>query len=265
MNKALNIALWALGVIVLFMLLGFAESNKSEVVFNELFVNVDNSKGNFFITKKEMEEAVYNMGYQLNNDLLQDIDLKEMEHYFDNNPSIKKAEVYSSIDGVLRIDVVQRTPILRVFSRNGDSYYIDADGYLMPLSKSYTSRVMVVNGAVDAPYNVNYLHQLGKPLAEGETIKGREQLKALYNAAKIIRNNPFWKAQVAQLYINKDNDLELIPKVGDHTIVVGDPADIETRLNKLMVFYKEGLSKTGWNEYSTINLKFKNQVVCTKK
>ena len=72
-------------------------------------------------------------------------------------------------------------------------------------------------------------------------------------------------AQIEQLYVNKEFEIELIPRVGNHRIVVGDATDIKTKLDKLKVFYDKGLNKTGWNEYSVINLKFANQVVCKKR
>ena len=60
-------------------------------------------------------------------------------------------------------------------------------------------------------------------------------------------------------------DIELIPRVGNHTIVFGDANQIESKFEKLIVFYNKGLSNTGWNEYSVINLKYEGQVVCTKR
>jgi cell division protein FtsQ len=48
--------------------------------------------------------------------------------------------------------------------------------------------------------------------------------------------------------------------------VFGEAKDFEEKFEKLKTFYTEGLNKTdGWNKYSTINIKYKNQVVCTKK
>jgi len=70
---------------------------------------------------------------------------------------------------------------------------------------------------------------------------------------------------IEQLYINKKSEFELIPKIGNHTILFGDIKEMKDKFEKLIAFYKQGISKSGWNKYKTINLKFKNQVVCTKK
>lgn len=263
-NKAVNIAVWSIFSLLLVVLLGFAEKHARDVVMTNLAVNIDNSSGNFFIAKSEIEEAVQEQGYTTGEVLLNQIDVTALEHYFDRHAAVKKSQVYTTIDGQLRVDIIQRAPILRVFTGSGESYYIDANGHLMPLSKTYTSRVLVANGAIHAPYHLNY----EKPLTEAvneNTPQSRKQLKALFEAAKSIHGNAFWKAQFAQIYVNNNQEVELIPKVGNHQIVVGNLSDLDLKLNKLKVFYDEGLSKTGWNEYSVINLKFKNQVVCTKK
>ena len=86
----------------------------------------------------------------------------------------------------------------------------------------------------------------------------------LFKMANFISQDEFWNAQVSQLFVNDEKEFELIPRVGNHEIIFGEAEKIPFKFDKLMVFYKEALPKTGWNEYSTINLKFKNQIVCTK-
>ena len=81
---------------------------------------------------------------------------------------------------------------------------------------------------------------------------------------KYVDKNNFWKSQIQQIYINLDEEIELIPRVGRHKIIFGDVSDMDEKFKKLMIFYKKGLHYTGWNKYKTINLKFKNQIVCTK-
>ncbi|MEP7169164.1 MAG: cell division protein FtsQ, partial [Bacteroidota bacterium] len=79
-----------------------------------------------------------------------------------------------------------------------------------------------------------------------------------------IANDAFWNAQVEQIYVTEQSEIELIPRVGNHRIILGDASQLDEKFNKLMIFYKQGLNNTGWNNYNTINLKFTNQVVCTK-
>ena len=70
------------------------------------------------------------------------------------------------------------------------------------------------------------------------------------------------RAQVDQIYINKKGQAELIPKIGNQEILLGDFQDVEGKLEKLIAFYKDGIGYKGWKTYSTIDLRFDNQVVC---
>ena len=91
-------------------------------------------------------------------------------------------------------------------------------------------------------------------------------LDELYAMANYINADKFWKSQIQQIYINDEKDMELVPLVGNHKIIFGDTANMDVKFKKLMTFYTQGLSYTGWwNKYSSINLKYKNQIVCTKK
>ena len=92
-----------------------------------------------------------------------------------------------------------------------------------------------------------------------------QRLKDLYQLASYITNDSFLKAQIVQIYVKENGDLELVPRVGNQEILFGKATNIKERFDKLMIFYKQGLSKTGWNGYKRINLMYNNQVVCTKK
>ena len=83
--------------------------------------------------------------------------------------------------------------------------------------------------------------------------------------ALFIDDNPFWKKQIEQLYVNSKQEYELIPRVGAHLILLGEADEFDRQLDQLWAFYQQGLNNVGWNRYEIINLKFRNQIVCTKK
>jgi cell division protein FtsQ len=86
----------------------------------------------------------------------------------------------------------------------------------------------------------------------------------LYKLSTFITNNKFLKAQIEQIFVEPDGDFDLIPRVGDHTIIFGDADNMDDKFDRLFVFYRNGLSKIGWTRYNIINIKYKNQVVCSK-
>jgi cell division protein FtsQ len=58
--------------------------------------------------------------------------------------------------------------------------------------------------------------------------------------------------------------MELVPKIGKQLIIFGDAADAREKLENLATFYRKVMSQKDWDLYKTINLKYKNQVVCSK-
>jgi cell division protein FtsQ len=90
----------------------------------------------------------------------------------------------------------------------------------------------------------------------------KNNLFGIYRLAKYLNSSEFWRAQIEQVYIGKE--VELVPLAGSHIIVLGNFQDIDEKMNKLFVFYQQGLNKVGWNVYETINLNYKNQIVCSK-
>src|SRR5690606_23919582 len=79
--------------------------------------------------------------------------LKEMEKRLQENPMVREAQVYVTIDGILGARIEQRDPIGRVSLRYlGTDYYLDSDGRKMPLSAVYSARVPLVTGISESDY-----------------------------------------------------------------------------------------------------------------
>jgi cell division protein FtsQ len=174
---------------------------------------------------------------------LKDINTNAIEEAILANQLIKQADVFVTNDGSIKASIEERKPVLRVINSTGENYYIDDEGKKMPLSKCF------------APY---------LPIATG-TIKEDFARGDLYKFAVFLQNDKFWNAQIEQIIVLPNQDIELIPRVGNHRIVLGNLDGYKERLDKLLAFYRDGLNETGWNKYSVINLKFDKQVVCTKR
>lgn len=261
MNRILNISIWVLAVALIIATLVFVNISKKEITFEKPKVNIDYDTDNRFIDESDILFQVLNKedsGVLL----LSSFNVTELENKLANNHSIKDAQVYKTVDGELVINIKQRRPIVRIFPENGIGYYIDEKGALMPLSNKYTARLLVVSGDLNEPFAKRYLfnyNHLNDSLVE------KTLLDDIYKISDFIDKSEFWKAQIEQIHVDKVSGLNLIPKVGNHKIVFGGVENLEGKFEKLMIFYKKGLAKTGWNEYSEINLKYKNQVVCTKR
>jgi cell division protein FtsQ len=260
MNKILQISIWVVVLTAIIIALGFVNKSQEQTIFTKPIINIDYETENRFVNDNDILSQIIHeedTGVLL----LNQFDVTKLEKKLINNHSIKNAQVYKTIDGKLMVNVKQRRPIVRIFSNN-ESYYIDEGGVLMPLSGKYTSRTLVVSGSLDEPFGKRYQFNY-KNL--NDTLINKTLLDDIYKIANYIDESEFWKAQIEQIHVDKVYGFELVPKVGNHKIVLGGIDDFESKFEKLMIFYKKGLSKTGWNEYSVINLKYKNQVVCTKR
>jgi len=260
MNKWLNISLWAIALVLIIVVLGFVNKSKNEIVFEKPIINIDYETENRFISEDDVLSQIITKT-DTGSLLLSEFSVNHIEEKLNNNHSIKDAQVYKTVNGKLIVNVKQRRPIVRIFSKN-DSYYIDEKGRLMPLSNKYSARLLVVNGNLNEPFAKRYKFNYSNL---SDSIANKTMLDDVYKLSNYIDKSEFWKAQIEQIAVNKVSEFELIPKVGNHKIVFGEIRNLEGKFEKLMIFYKKGLAKTGWNEYSEINLKYKNQVVCKKR
>lgn len=98
--------------------------------------------------------------------------------------------------------------------------------------------------------------------------KRYEDFLKLITFVRWIEEDSFWSAEIVQIVAENASggalELELVPRSGNHTILFGSIENVEEKFDKLLRFYKEGLNNIGWESYSTINIKYDGQVVCSK-
>lgn len=181
-----------------------------------------------------------------------------IENKLNKNPYIKNAEVYRSIDGGIQAQITLKEPIARIYEKSGSSYYIDKNGEPIPLKENWTHHIMVINGEWKEPY----AERVGK--MHLEEWKQKSLLDDAAYLTEKINQSSFHKALIEQIYVNPDMEFECIPILGRSSILLGDTSNTVGKLNKLETFYREGLSYKGFNDYTQINLKYKNQIICNK-
>jgi cell division protein FtsQ len=250
--KAVLIAFtWLISISAVITLMGFIEVKKGENTCNK--VEIILSGNQFFIEKSEVDQLLSDNNGLLVGRRLANINIQKLEDKLVANPFIEYAKVYLDMNGVIHADIKQREPILRVLTYAGQDFYIDKNGLKIPLSDHFTARVLVANGAILESFN-----------NEIDTLKTKVA-KDLFATAKFIAQNELWSEQIVQIYVNDDKDMELVPRVGSQKIVFGNGDDLESKFKNLLVFYKKAIPLVGWDTYSTINLKFKGQIVCVKR
>lgn len=262
-RKVLVISAWITSIAAVMITMGFVRSEKRATVCTGIDINIADDDGLEFVTGKDVFDV---LGSSRKNPLgkrLVDINTGMLENLINANPWVAGAEVFSTIDGKLHIDIVQRKPLIRIINYKDEHFYIDDKGTFMPISGNYTAHIVAASGYIFDTYAERKIYQVNEVV--NDTLFKKPMINQLFELAGFISKDTFWNAQVEQIYVNQDQEIEVIPVVGDHVILFGSTRDMKEKFDKLMIFYKEGLSKTGWNQYSAINLKYNNQVVCTRR
>jgi cell division protein FtsQ len=226
---------------------------------------IEKDNDNSFIDEDDIIKFLKDRNDTLVNQPMKDINVYKIEQALNTHPSIAESEVAVTVNGDVSINIKQRKPIVRIINSSGESFYIDNRATVMPLADHYTARVLVVNGFIPEKYSQFYKFSVPQ-IEKDSAFKAITVIDDIYEVADYIKNDSLLNNLIIQAYINKDREIELYPAIGNQKIIFGDDNDIAEKFEKLKIFYTQGLnSVNGWNKYSVINLKYKNQVVCIKK
>jgi cell division protein FtsQ len=247
LKKRAKIALLALGLL---MALGFASRQYARVSSGTLLVRIDSVDENKFVTEAEVVSMITEIR---NADTTASpvgfVNLKELERKLRGYSFIADCQVARDLRGNLVVDVKQRKPLARVAAHKGGGFYMASNGVKMPLSARFTARVPILTGAgADSLYHDDKItRRFGLPM---------------HKFLAHLEQEPFWKAQIAQVELDKYGNVTLYPQVGNQTIELGTLLDFENKLKKLKFFYEKIVPAKGWDAYKRVKLEYENQIVC---
>jgi len=245
-----------IGMVILFTLVlsavVFSELRFNEVVCKGIDISVDSDNEKALLSKNDIKLVVSEQGtdYFLDKPITQ-ISLRKIEERVKRIPLVKSCEAHHDFSGVISISVKEYKPIARIVrSTIGTSpytdQYISEDGKFIGTSPLFTPRIIVTGG----------------PYFDGKRDIQDKRGKTLIPFFQYIENNEFWKAQISQIIVAKDGGIVLIPTIGTTRIDFGLATNIENKFKKLFIFYQKVIPNKGWNKYSWVQLKYKNQVIC---
>jgi cell division protein FtsQ len=241
---------WLISLGGLVALMSFIGFKKAGVVCKDVKIYIPGNQ--YFIDKDQVEKILHISSYTLVGRKMDNINLHDLESKLRANPFIELAKVYADMDGVIMIEIAQRQPILRIMNQFDQDFYVDKNGLKVPLSANFTARVLAVNGYIEEPFGgkVDTLHT--------------QLAKDIYKTVSYIRKDSLWNAQVAQVYVNEKHEIELIPRVGNQRILLGNADSLDVKFHNLLAFYKQALPQVGWDAYKLINIKYANQIIGVK-
>ncbi len=231
-----------IGIYLLLAVTAFNRPAEKDVVCNGVKVTIEKGMIEGVLTAADVTRMLNEGRVNPMGKSMADVNLRTMEELLERQELIEKAECYKAQNGRVNIRVTERVPVVRVLAANGDDYYVDKDGRTLQ-NTGYVCNLMVATGSISRPFASNVLASLGR----------------------IIMADDFWRNQIEQINVLPDNTVEMVPRVGEHIIYIGQPVGVVKKLERLRKFYQYGLSQAGWNKYSRISVEYSNQIVCKKK
>jgi cell division protein FtsQ len=182
---------------------------------------------------------------------LDEINLRKTEEQLKSNPWIKDAELFFDNHQILHVKISEREPVARVFTKSGESFYIDSSGLRLPVTENATARVIVFTSFPSDK----------KVLSKPDSLV----LNDVKTITQYINADSFLNAQTAQINITSQRTYEITPVVGDQVIRIGDAENLDEKFTKLLAFYRQVFSKVGFERYSVIDVQYEGQVVAVRR
>ena len=172
-----------------------------------------------------------------------DINLSVIEKCVDRIDLLTNINCYYVQNGDVYLQVEQRRPFVRVMTDDGDAYYLDKQGERIAVDTMYVADVPLITGNVD----------------------DKIMSVSLIPLVEYIEAHDFWSNQVSQIYISPQHEVKIAPRVGNHTILLGSIDNYKRKLESVLALYNQAIPDVGWDAYEVISVKYKNQIVCTRR
>ena len=228
-------------------------THRRQLVVQRLDIEIaDSSSHGQLVTGGAVRQWLARSGVKTVGAAAREVDLRSIEGLILRNGFVADATASIDYGGVLRIAVRQRRPVVRLLF----------DGYGVNISIGWPAQT------VQERIDKISARQAAEREKQKKLRKSYEDFLKLLNFVVLVEKDDFWRSEIVQIVVAKGPDgapeIELVPRTGSHTVIFGSPDDAEEKLAKLLTFYRRGLRNIGWEEYRTINVKYKEQVVCTK-
>lgn len=170
------------------------------------------------------------------------LNTQKIEDYLSRLSNFEDVECSVSTTGKLNVDIIPMIPELRIFEGNR-SYYINKVGKTIESKPSFFVDVPVASGNFSGSF---------KP-------------KDLLPLTRFIQNDPVLSQLVGMVEVIDDDNIILIPRIHGHVINFGDTTRLMEKRNAIVSMYRKVMPYKGWNTYDTISVKFRGQVVATRR
>jgi cell division protein FtsQ len=229
-------------VVLLALLVLAANMWRRQSLVRDVRVDIDYGGSDTLVTPIQVAEQIKTAMPDITSRMLRDVDLKAVAKAASASPYLKNCQAATSISRNVVLFASQRRPIVRVCTQ--EEYYLDDSCHRVPISPIGSCNVIVANGNIPAQ---------GKGLKE------------VWVLASYLDQHSDLSPLFDQIYRDSKGDLYLTPKLGNHVVQLGSAEGLDDKFHNLIAFYTRGLPQVGWDTYSKVSVKYRGQVVCTKK
>jgi len=259
MKRFINILLSLILITGLFTVMSLAESRHKKQLCKDFQVLVPDRGHKSLIAANEIRAMVMDLEDSIVGKPIHAIDLELISQRLSSNVYIESFDVCTSVNGILKIRINPRIPLVRIINQQRQQYLMDVKGNILPYSERHPVRVLIASGHIVDHFNLD-----PHALIPIDSIPDESIVKCIFKLATDFASDPFTESLIDQMFITEAHEFELVPKIGDQIILFGDMKDHSKKIGKLRSVYEDIFPEKGWDYYKSINLKFENQVVCTK-
>lgn len=259
-RKILSIIVWTVSILGLLVLFAFTRQLYLNMPVSGIDVSLVREKQMGFLTHAELMNKVIVLTDSANGKPIRQFKLRNIKAAIRQNPWIEDVDVSTTLEGKLSVRVNERKAFLRAFNRKNESVYIDQSGTIFPTNPAYASRVIIASGYLNFPG----LQGL-QTASIYDSVYRKTALPELFRLNTALQKDPFLAVLIDQIYYNSLQEIELSPKIGSASVLLGNLDDLPIKLLYLKAFYKQKAMSEELIQYQRVNLKFKNQIVCTKR
>lgn len=210
---------------------------------DDIVINIDKNSPTKFVTKEGVIQKLGNTADKIKHTPIAELNIEKLERQLSQDNSFENVECYITSDNKLQIDIVPMIPEIRVFSPDGKSYYINKDGKRIDTGNEFFMDVPVVTGNFDQKFPAKNILPVTRHIAADDYLKNLITMIEVKSATNIL----------------------LYPCIKGQVINIGDTTELTKKFDNLTLFYRKVMNHKGWETYDTISVKFRNQIVATRR
>ena len=249
-KKRFQWAAWCTLALLSIVLLVAAVQKKNSLLCKDVHIEIEGAQEHVFVDEKHLEQVLAKAG-AYKGVPISNIQLRRMEEKVEKDAWIRKAELFFDNNRVLQVKIEEREPLARIFTLQGNSFYIDSGGTRLPLSDRMTARVPVFTSFPG-----------DKVRLSGPDSAVLVDIKLI---ARAIAKDSFWTDLVSQVDITPQRTYQIVPQLGNQVIELGNTDNLEGKLDRLYSFYRQVWAKAGFEKYEKIDVQYEGQIVATRR